>query len=386
VKPKAAPKKEIKTCPVPPWEAKRIMDLAEFLCLSQARLAQLMGVSYSTLRSLAKGRIKALRPATVAQLKRFEKTIPTLRRKAQSKLALKAEVEIRRQNRLEKPWPVSRIRAFMHTWGMSQAEFALFCGVSYDSVTSWSRGRRRLVRRHLADHIERAETLARTRGFRKARGDKKSDPWVSIRAYLNKQVPQRVATELPSVLKGAFPIAAVEEEPGKYRLGRAGESLSITPGKKKGTLVVTLPLGKKSLSVAGTWFKMGGAPIMALTADPKDPEFFDGKAGCLSPSQKALRISLWSARKLPLRLWAELTGKKTPANPAAGKKTPGKGVASKKATPRKALKKAAVVRQPVRAKTSAKKAAAVKGKAPVKKMVVKPRTVAKPKKGSRAKR
>lgn len=291
-------------CPVPPWEPKPLLKLVRYLGLSQAELARLIGISYSTFRAWIGGRTQDPSPRTLEQLKKFEKKIPALREAALQRQADHQEKEQRRASRLGKPWPVNRIRAFMHTWGMSQAEFAIFCGVSYDSVTSWSRGRRHLVRRQTAEHVERAEQAAHTRGFPLVGPNIKKNPWAGLKAFAVKNRCLSRLGEIPRGLLGTFAIRAAEQAPGRFLKGKPTDKITIKKGKQRQSLEIKIVCGKTALTLTGHWMKLGGIDYVALTAPADDPRFFQGMAGCLTPGQTLLRFSLWSARPLPLRLLA----------------------------------------------------------------------------------
>jgi len=203
---------------------------------------------------------------------------------------------------LEKPWPVSRITGFMRLWGMSQIEMAVFCGVSYDSVTSWSRGRRRLVRRSIAEHLEQAEDLAHDRSFPKLPANGRESPWSRLRTFC---VEKRNCPfpPLEGHLSGTYPICVVETAPGTFRGGTASESVSLAKGKGS-ALEIGITLGKSTLTLHGKRERMGGTEVIALFADPKDPQFFNGRAGCITTGQDMVRVTLWPAKNLPLRIAA----------------------------------------------------------------------------------
>ncbi len=291
------------TCPVPPWSPKNIVKLAKYLGISQARLTEHLGISYSALRAWIDGRSKNISDKILSRLRKFENKIPNLRSKAEERFQGLAEREERRKSRLLKPWPVSRIRSFMHTWGMTQVEFALFACVSYDTVTSWSRGRRRLVRKETAEHIGIAEDAAKKRSFPKG-SEASENPWVSHRRFFNEKVSEKSLGEVPKLCHGTFGIQVVEKTPGKFRVAQKTEKLKIAAGKKRDEVKVTILLGKKTLKFDGTWQKLGGVKVIELVTDENNPLFFCGKAGCITPSRNLLRISLWSGSDLPVRLTA----------------------------------------------------------------------------------
>ncbi len=292
-------------CPVPPWEPKHLLKLVRYLAVSQAELARLIGISYSTLRAWIGGRTQAPSVRTSDNLRKFEKQIPQLRKAALAKLAARQEKESRRASRLGKPWPVNRIRSFMHTWGMTQSEFAIFCNVSYDSVTSWSRGRRRLVRKQTAAHIEAAEQAARKRGFPVVGPNVKKHPWSGLKAFSFKNRLMHRLGEIPKSLVGTYSIRAAEAAPGRFLKGKPTDRLVIKKGPHRQTLEVKVTFNKTTLNLTGTWQKLGGLDYLALTAHADDPRFFQGRAGCLTPGQTLLRLSLWSPQKnLPLRFLA----------------------------------------------------------------------------------
>lgn len=205
---------------------------------------------------------------------------------------------------LEKPWPIARIRAFMKLWGMSQVEMAVFCDVSYDSVTSWSRGRRRLVRRAIADHLERAEASGKERGFGRAAAGRGS-PWMALRRLCQAD-GRSIGVSAPSTpLLGHFAIGAVETGPRQIRLATKQEELVIKKGKGKDDVVVEIKLGKKDMTFNGERRILGGAETIALVGDPKDPQFMAGRVGCITIAQNLVRVALWPVKNLiPLRMVA----------------------------------------------------------------------------------
>jgi len=298
--------KSVDFCPIPPWTPSNIVKLAKYLAISQARLTEMMGISHSALRAWLSGRSKTISATMLARLKKFEKKIPAARKIAIEKLALKALKESRKNIRLAKPWPVSKIRSFMHTWGMSQAEFAIFCDVSYDSVTSWSRGRRRLVRRETAEHIGKADAVAVARKFPKIGPNTKDSPWNGIREYFQKKFDKSNLKEIPLKWIGKYQIVAVETNPGKYRTAKESEKIVLKPGKKGGQFEVKLTINEKKITLTGQLKKLGGVDLIALFAPPETSEFFKDKAGCINPGKHLLRISIWSSSKLPIRLLAAL--------------------------------------------------------------------------------
>lgn len=205
---------------------------------------------------------------------------------------------------LEKPWPIARIRAFMKLWGMSQVEMAVFCDVSYDSVTSWSRGRRRLVRRAIADHLERAETSGKERGFGRASAGRGS-PWMALRRLCQADGRSIGVSAPPTPLLGHFAIGAVETGPRQIRLATKQEELVIKKGKGKDDVIVEIKLGKKDMTFNGQRRILGGAEAIALQADPKDQQFFAGRVGCITIAQNLVRVALWPIKNLiPLRMVA----------------------------------------------------------------------------------
>ena len=205
---------------------------------------------------------------------------------------------------LEKPWPIARIRAFMKLWNMSQVEMAVFCDVSYDSVTSWSRGRRRLVRRAIADHLERAESSGKERNFGRAANGRGS-PWMALRRLCQADGRSIGISAPPTPLLGHFAIGAVETGPRQVRLGTRQEEIVIQKGKGKDEVVVKITLGKKEMSFDGQRQILGGVEAIALQTDEKDPQFFSGRVGCITIAQNLVRVALWPAKgQIPLRLVA----------------------------------------------------------------------------------
>lgn len=294
----------VEVCPVPPWEPKPLLKLVRYLAISQAQLARLTGISYSTFRAWIGGRTLKPSQKTLGQLKKFEKKIPALRQAALDKISARSEKESRRASRLAKPWPINRIRSFMHTWGMSQAEFALFCDVSYDSVTSWSRGRRRLVRRSTAEHVEAAEKACRSRGFPTVGAGVKKNPWADVKAFAQANRCLTKLGEIPKSLIGTFGVRASVSVPGKNHKGKPTEKIIIKKGQQRKGLEVKIALGQVKLNLTGRWQKLGGLEYLELQAPPEDPRFFQGRAGCITPGSNLLRVSLWSPKGLPVRLLA----------------------------------------------------------------------------------
>ncbi|MBF0498498.1 MAG: hypothetical protein HQM09_00060 [Candidatus Riflebacteria bacterium] len=206
--------------------------------------------------------------------------------------------------RLEKPWPVSRIHSFMRIWGMTQVEMAVFCGVSYDSVTSWSRGRRRLVRRSIADHLEAAEESAREREFPRGSAGGRSNPWLALRKFCRKTMKLGSFKALPKETLGTFPLLAVETFPRVVRRADRQECLRIRKVKGKEAYVVELIIGKKTLELDAIKTHMGDSEVIALTTSEKDAPFFNGRAGCITIAQHLIRVSLWPTKSLPIRMIA----------------------------------------------------------------------------------
>ena len=205
--------------------------------------------------------------------------------------------------RIEKPWPVPRIRTLMRWWGMSQVEFAVFSGVSYDSVTSWCRGRRRLVRRETSEHLERAEKIANSRKLPKVIESKWENPWLKLRTYCTDHylLDPQDDKDLKS-FNGTFPFLAVETQPEKFRRATQGEQLTVKMGGKKEPAKVSLHLGRQKLAFEGIPHQMGGAMVLELVAPDKDKRFLKGRAGCITYSQGMIRICLWAIGLLPLRV------------------------------------------------------------------------------------
>ncbi|HOT30056.1 MAG TPA: hypothetical protein PLU72_17905 [Candidatus Ozemobacteraceae bacterium] len=207
---------------------------------------------------------------------------------------------------LPKPWPVERIRGFMSTWGMTQAEFAIFCGVSYDTVTSWSRGRRNLVRVDHAEHISNAEKAAAKRKLPARGGDEAIAPWAGLRTYVRRHSPVKRFKNIPVDMCGTFDILGVEMTPEDIRLAEPIETLTIgKPGGKQGGIPVTIIANRLEITLEGRWRELGGAKLLELIAPAEDPCFFGGHAGCITPGKQILRINLWPAdKKIPMRLIA----------------------------------------------------------------------------------
>lgn len=207
---------------------------------------------------------------------------------------------------LAKPWPVERIRGFMSTWGMTQAEFAIFCGVSYDTVTSWSRGRRNLVRVDHAEHIASAEKAAAKRKLPARKGDESMAPWAGIRTFVRRHSPAKRLKNIPSDMQGTFDILGVEMTPDDIRLAEPIETLSIgKPEGRQGNIPVTIIANRLEISLVGRWRELGGAKLLELIAPAEDPSFFGGHAGCITPGKQNLRINLWPTdKKIPMRLIA----------------------------------------------------------------------------------
>ncbi|HNW36353.1 MAG TPA: hypothetical protein PKM25_15545 [Candidatus Ozemobacteraceae bacterium] len=207
---------------------------------------------------------------------------------------------------LASPWSVERIRGFMSTWGMTQAEFAIFCGVSYDTVTSWSRGRRNLVRVDHAEHIANAEKVAKKRKLPVRGGDETVAPWAGLRTFVRRSLPMKRTKVISADLNGSFKIAGVEMNPQKIRLADPIETVMIGKSKgKKGGIPVTIIANGFEISLEGKWRELGGARLLELLAPVEDPSFFAGHAGCITPGKQNLRINLWPTDvKIPMRLIA----------------------------------------------------------------------------------
>lgn len=292
------------SCPVPPWNPGNIVRLSEYLGISQAKLTALLGISYSALRAWIDGRSQTISPKTLSRLKKFESRIPAFREKAEVHFQELAEKDERKKSRLSKPWAVNRIRSFMHTWGMTQVELAIFAGVSYDTVTSWSRGRRRLVRRETATHMELAEKAALQRGFSKGSPDEKDNPWSKMRQFLDEKKVEKTETDIPKTLTGDYAFLALEEGSENFRLGKKTDSLIIEAGKKRDIRDVSIKIGAKTLDFTGHIRRLGGVRVLELESQKDDPLFFSSRAGCITPSKNALRVSLWSPGKVPVRFMA----------------------------------------------------------------------------------
>lgn len=291
-------------CPVPPWTPKNIVKLAKYLGLSQAKLTEMIGISYSALRAWIDGRSQSISAKILARLETFEEEIPALRGEAEERLKDVVERESRRKSRMNKPWPVSRIRSFMHTWGMTQVEFAIFAGVSYDTITSWSRGRRRLVRKETADHIAEAEKTGLERGFKKGTPSKKDNPWALIRAFGALHGSVRPAVPLNRTLLDTYACQVVEKSPRKMSMGKSSEKVVISAGGKKDRVHVEMKLAGETLKLNGIWRRLGGSKVIELLADDDDDRFFMGHAGCITPGKTTLKISLWAKTDLPVRFTA----------------------------------------------------------------------------------
>jgi DNA-binding transcriptional regulator YiaG len=292
------------SCPVPPWTPKNIVKLAQYLGVSQAKITKLLGISYSALRAWIDGRSKNISSKIMSKLYKFEGKINQLRAKAEAKFKEAIEKDERRKSRLPKPWAVSRIRSFMHTWGMTQVELAIFAQVSYDTVTSWSRGRRRLVRKENSDHLSKAEKIAMARGFPKGSPESAENPWVGHRRFLSEK-GKEPSTAIPKNCQGSFLVQALEKKPGDFKIAKNAAKITINPGKKRDQLKVKIFLAKEHFEFLGIWRKLGGVKVIELQADPQDALFFNGKAGCITPGKNMLKVSLWATNKaIPLRLSA----------------------------------------------------------------------------------
>jgi len=239
------------------------------------------------------------RAAATAKKSRPQASAATLRVAARQKRVIEGSW-------MPKPWPVERIRGFMSLWGMTQAEFAIFCGVSYDTVTSWSRGRRNLVRVDHAGHIEAAEKAARKRKLTIPAEGAPAAPWAPLRAFVRRHSPIRQAGTIPANLCGTFPVAGVEMHPAALRLADPIESVTIGKAKGKSEAIpVTIIANGLEITLEGRWRELGGARLLELIAPVDEPCFFGGHAGCITPGKQILRINLWPAdARIPMRLIA----------------------------------------------------------------------------------
>ena len=254
---------------------------------------------------------KALKPVaarkTAAGLKKAQKNASD---KSVSRVS-KAHAIVRQKrvvdgSWLASPWSVERIRSFMSTWGMTQAEFAIFCGVSYDTVTSWSRGRRNLVRVDHAEHIANAEKAAKKRKLPVRGGDETIAPWADLRTFVRRSLTMKRTKVIPADLNGSFKINGVEMSPEKIRLADPMEIVTIGKTKgKKSSVPVTIVANGLEISLEGQWRELGGARLLELLVPADDPHFFAGHAGCITPGKQNLRINLWPTdTKIPMRLIA----------------------------------------------------------------------------------
>ncbi len=221
--------------------------------------------------------------------------------KAKKKVALKTKKLVAKPKalpkRLPKPWPIARIRSLMEAWGMSQVDFAIFAGVSYDSVTSWCRGRRHLVNRATAEHLEKAEKIAHSRKFKPTGGK----PWAGFKNYMKNESTVKVDTDLElKTFDGTFKLEVVETTPGKFRNATKNEKVAIKMSGKNGK--VALHIGRQKIDFDGVLHHMGGAPALELIASPKDKDFLAGRAGCITFVAGLLRIGLWSTGGYPVRM------------------------------------------------------------------------------------
>ncbi|MBP7634509.1 helix-turn-helix transcriptional regulator [Candidatus Ozemobacteraceae bacterium] len=207
---------------------------------------------------------------------------------------------------LAKPWPVERIRGFMSTWGMTQAEFAIFCGVSYDTVTSWSRGRRNLVRVDHAEHIANAEKAAAKRKLPARGGDESVAPWAGLRTYVRRYSSGKRCKNIPENIQGSYAILGVEMNQDDIRLGDPVETVEIGKSEaRQADVSVTIHARDLEITLEGRWRELGGAKLLELIAPEEDPCFFGGHAGCITPGKQNLRINLWPAdKRIPMRLIA----------------------------------------------------------------------------------
>ncbi len=207
---------------------------------------------------------------------------------------------------LARPWPVERIRGFMSTWGMTQAEFAIFCGVSYDTVTSWSRGRRNLVRVDHAEHIANAEKAAAKRKLPVRDGDESVAPWATLRTYVRRHSPAKRFKKIPDNIYGSYAILGVEMNQDDVRLTDPVETVEIGKSEaKQADVSVTIHARNLEITLEGRWRELGGAKLLELIAPEEDPCFFGGHAGCITPGKQNLRINLWPAdKRIPMRFIA----------------------------------------------------------------------------------
>lgn len=251
----------------------------------------------------AKGRATRKAPPTEGAAKPKK---PGMQESAEKSRIVTRQKRVIEGSWMPKPWPVERIRGFMSLWGMTQAEFAIFCGVSYDTVTSWSRGRRNLVRVDHAGHIEAAEKAARKRKLTASGGGETAAPWAPLRTFVRRHSPIRQAGIIPANLCGTFPVAGVEMHPAALRLADPIESVTI--GKAKGrseAVPVTIIANGLEITLEGRWRELGGARLLELIAPVDEPCFFGGHAGCITPGKQNLRINLWPAdARIPMRLIA----------------------------------------------------------------------------------
>ena len=211
----------------------QVRDWARAHAVPIARLAELLGISQRDFYNL---RARKIFPQDVQdRLQAKKKQLTAL---AKEMLQKRQEKETRQQEsaartlRRESISP-DILREVLTMWGTSQVETACVAGVSYDTVTSWCNGRRRIFRLEHLDLIDRLRKIAKKRRFSAVDTVFFAGHFPLMRFIQSKKKQVLGFSKEPT---GTFPIVALETSRGKFRLGKETDSICLRRAKDGFTL------------------------------------------------------------------------------------------------------------------------------------------------------
>ncbi|MBF0544644.1 MAG: hypothetical protein HQM08_09430 [Candidatus Riflebacteria bacterium] len=288
-------------CPVPPWTSKSLIELCTYLNLSGAKLSQLIGIPYSTIRNWVCEKAKIENSKSFPKLEEFEKRISKLRKTAEEVLRKKNEAEKNKKVLLKESWSILRIRKFIKRMGLTQPEFAVFAGVSYDTVVSWCQGRRKLRRKDMATYFERMEKILEEKGFSEISDDVAMNSEAESRFTAEPGMLGKIA-DVPDNGSGKYKVLSIEKIPGVSQKLRDMDSIEVSPDKKN--YIISLSLGSKSYEFKGSWVTQRDRKMIEILSDNSKYPF--GKVGCIGLFKKCVVVNFWPTTNLPYRIIARI--------------------------------------------------------------------------------
>ncbi|MBF0410379.1 MAG: hypothetical protein HQM10_23735 [Candidatus Riflebacteria bacterium] len=287
-------------CPVPPWTATSIQELAKYIDVSGSELAKLIGLPYSTVRNWISGKARIQNSKSFALLQKFEKKIKKLRADAEVEFEKRANEEIHRKILLKEAWPVERIRELISRMALTQPEFAVFAGVSYDTVVSWCQGRRNLRRKDMSAYFEKIEEIIEKKGYP---AENVASSLNSSGMQINDPTPAARLEEIPDNGVGEFLVHTVESVPGKIKLAKKNNTIVIKSDKKIG-YKITIEIGTKSYNFNGIKVLQRDRKMIEIVSPESKYPF--GKVGCIGLFKKSIVVNFWPTSDLPYRIVARI--------------------------------------------------------------------------------